>query len=1227
MRDATRLPRLLLLCLLLLSATTAGAQERQVVLISVQGEATVRRSGAAAVLPAARSMRLATGDVIRTGPRGRATVLLQDGTEVRVNAGSVLLIREPAPAGGFVARLRLSAGEIWARITRGQRMAIETPTAIAGVRGTELNLTVAEDGAATLTVAEGEVRFFNEHGAVLVREAGQSVARPGRAPTPPVTVNVPFIVEWTADALPVDLPLEVTYITRDPKRLDAALRDAGDPAALPTDPQRALRLGDVRHDRGELAEALEAYEAALGSRLSAPGADERVPEGTLRARIGQTLLELGRLPEAEAALRHSLTLMAERPRAESRAPSASLIMTLLSRRQPDAARAEAEAAVACVPESALLRTALAFVHLRRGEREAAGEALARARALDPQFVPALAGHSLVLLAQGDLPAAREAATRAVTLAPFSALGHQALSEALFAAGETRAAEGAAARAVSLGPLSPGARMALGQALLQRGEIDRAAREAGRAVALGPDLPRVRFFYALTLAQQRRLARAERELRHVLAADTEDGEARALLARVLLEQGRAGEAMAVAREAVTRDSASPVARTALGRVYWQAGRLEEAAGEYRAALARAPESLVARLELARVLLDRNDLPGALENAQAAAARAPTSGEARALLGVVYDRRESRDQAAREYRTALALDPDNALARLGLGAAAGTGSGRLRELRRVLAGQSAGADLRRRVLQFVDGDLSAADGLREVAQGLLRDPAALGLLFEPGVTTEIAPSVASEKTVALDVTHRDRHLGGQLHDLAFGRLQRGENYRDGRDERRNQAWANLAYSPDRRLRILGQYFHLGTETPRPGSETNPDPDDRSDFRDNWWDLATRQQFGSRTDFWLHAGNRLSSARDENPSAPIDADLTARVTSRFRQLGLEGRVDHRWGRGHTTTYNLAAGRFHLGSEERTYDRARAAFVDREIAGRGDVVAHTLQDAWRPGRRLSLVAGATAERFTPRARAGIVGGVLRDAGFVGKTSILPFGQMTFLPSGRDQVRALAYRRRRRPFDFLLQPSEAFLVGEPVGLSVTSAVTWYELGWERRFSPGRLAGLFAYHGNLDEWFVAPAVRQTPDLIGFRYREARMEGFGLRYEQQVTSFLTGTLRYLYREVTDATAREQGQGRAGRGRQILMQPLNRAALALNYVDRAGSKAFVEAVWTGKLPLDRVGLEPSFPSKLVVNLRFGREPSVRREWTVRLDNVFNTRTLYWPEFPAPGRTVEVQYRVRF
>ena len=115
---------LLLFCLL----SSAVAQGRPpaglrggATLISVQGPATVRPSGGTAFVPAARKMPLAAGDILRTGPNGRAVLLFADGSQVKLNANTILLIPEAASGRGLPPRLGLSGGEVWARVTRGRR--------------------------------------------------------------------------------------------------------------------------------------------------------------------------------------------------------------------------------------------------------------------------------------------------------------------------------------------------------------------------------------------------------------------------------------------------------------------------------------------------------------------------------------------------------------------------------------------------------------------------------------------------------------------------------------------------------------------------------------------------------------------------------------------------------------------------------------------------------------------------------------------------------------------------------------------------------------------------------------------------------------------------------------------------------------------------------------------------------------------------------------------------
>jgi hypothetical protein len=517
---------------------------------------------------------------------------------------------------------------------------------------------------------------------------------------------------------------------------------------------------------------------------------------------------------------------------------------------------------------------------------------------------------------------------------------------------------------------------------------------------------------------------------------------------------------------------------------------------------------------------------------------------------------------------------------------------------------------------------------VAQGILRDPAVLARLFKPGVTAEVAPVGGSHETFGLDFTHRDQFALGQVHDLTFGSARWLENYRNHQPERRALGWLNFAGTPAAGPQVLAQYFYTGQRTAPPGSLSDPLRSARSAAWNDAWDLSGRYQVGSNTFAWLHGGGQVSHLNDQNPAAPTAAYPTLFSRVRFSQLGVDGRLDHRWGSRHTATYVLFAGREQFDSRDRSFSQVTGTTADIDFFGRERIVTHTLQDDYRPGSRLSLVAGVTAERFTGKEqsqRANQPPATERDAG---ETSWLPYGQATYLLTRRDLVRVIANERRERLSNSTLQPSEAFLVAEPPSVALGGRTTNYELDYERRLSVDRFAKLFLFRSDVDDFFVTPAVRQTPDLLGFVVTEARSEGIGLRYEQRIGRFLSGFLRYTYRDVTDRTPGPR------QGRQLPMNPRSRATLGLNYWDRAGNKLYLEANWNSRMFVDDDYLEtapsqprPELHGRLLVNLRLGQERTVRREWVVRINNLFNTSTIYWPGFPAPGRTYEVEYRIRF
>jgi len=109
----------------------------------VKGEALVQRAGQS--LPARDGMRLAEGDLLRTGPDGRLGVLLRDDTRLSLGPDSEIRIDRFAfaPAQGNLAlvlrMLRGAATYVSGKLAKlsPEAVRVETPVGIVGIRGTQ----------------------------------------------------------------------------------------------------------------------------------------------------------------------------------------------------------------------------------------------------------------------------------------------------------------------------------------------------------------------------------------------------------------------------------------------------------------------------------------------------------------------------------------------------------------------------------------------------------------------------------------------------------------------------------------------------------------------------------------------------------------------------------------------------------------------------------------------------------------------------------------------------------------------------------------------------------------------------------------------------------------------------------------------------------------------------------------------------------------------------------
>jgi len=100
------------------------------------------------------------GDSVRTGKDSRAELGFGDGTTVRLGENSRFYIESADSSRIF----KLSWGRFFAKVsklTAKSTFQVETPTAVAGVRGTVFRVDIAEDSSSTVAVEEGEVEIFN----------------------------------------------------------------------------------------------------------------------------------------------------------------------------------------------------------------------------------------------------------------------------------------------------------------------------------------------------------------------------------------------------------------------------------------------------------------------------------------------------------------------------------------------------------------------------------------------------------------------------------------------------------------------------------------------------------------------------------------------------------------------------------------------------------------------------------------------------------------------------------------------------------------------------------------------------------------------------------------------------------------------------------------------------------------------------------------------------------
>lgn len=501
------------------------------IVLTIEGKVETAIAGTMNWQVARTNEILHVGDRLRTGLRSRATVRLSNLTVLRVNELTVLQIQAPSqPEQQSALNLESGAAYFFSR-ERPTEMEFRTPLVSGAIRGTEFNLTVADNGKTVVTLIDGEVALNNSFGSIDFASGEQGIVEPGKAPAKTAAINAINIIQWC-----------LYY-----------------PAVLDVD-----ELNLTGAEKQALADSLAAYRAGdLLAALASYPANRQPASDSEKIYYAELLLSVGQVDESEAQLGSIHSPLAEALRevvaavkfqsfssnrnfpASTTSATASLADSYYfqSSSQLDAALAAARDATKESPNFGFAWERLAELEFSFGHTPVAMAALEKSLRLSPRNAEALALQGFLLAAQNKFGAAGKAFDN--TIAVDGTLGNAWLGRGLVRihGGDMGGGLQDLQVAATLEPNRSLLRSYLGKAFANQYDDARAEKELALARKLDPNDPTSWLYLALLEQQENKINDAVRDQEK--SEDLNDN--RGLFrSRLLLDQDRAVRSANLAR---------------------------------------------------------------------------------------------------------------------------------------------------------------------------------------------------------------------------------------------------------------------------------------------------------------------------------------------------------------------------------------------------------------------------------------------------------------------------------------------------------------------------------------------------------------------------------------------------------------------------------------------------------------------------------------------------------
>lgn len=146
----------------LLSTVSAWAEQAKLIKLGakleiINGQVRLTRVGNAKTDIITKNVDLYAGDLLETLREAKAVLAYSDGTIMRIKPRTLIEVQPLS--------IKVFKGKTWYKFTkRGTEFRIETPSLVAGIRGTEFEVTVSSRKKTSLSVTEGAVAVRSKSG-------------------------------------------------------------------------------------------------------------------------------------------------------------------------------------------------------------------------------------------------------------------------------------------------------------------------------------------------------------------------------------------------------------------------------------------------------------------------------------------------------------------------------------------------------------------------------------------------------------------------------------------------------------------------------------------------------------------------------------------------------------------------------------------------------------------------------------------------------------------------------------------------------------------------------------------------------------------------------------------------------------------------------------------------------------------------------------------------------